>query len=221
MAAINEEIKTSRSLTPLWVISLFVSLSEATLGVAVTQTTGLIQATLTIFVVLFPVLIAAGFFAVLWQKPYAFYPPSEYGGHVNVEQYIQAMRGAAGPIVKETKDVQDESLEAVSKMPDRRFGGRRSWAKAMTFLFLRPLLEIFGNPDRLTLLFKVKSSTWIRSTKAMQAYGGCIVQFSTKSLMPDGSWNVAEAATYVPGVTIQNEPEGEGKFLAPLNNDTR
>ena len=31
-------------------------------------------------------------------------------------------------------------LEAVSKMPDRRFGGRRSWAKAMTFLFLRPLL---------------------------------------------------------------------------------
>lgn len=191
MAAINEETKTSRSLTPLWVISLFVSLSEATLGVAVTQTTGSIQVTLTIFVVLFPVLIAAGFFAVLWQKPYAFYPPSEYGGHVNVEQYIQAMRGVAGPIVKETKDVQDEGLET------------------------------FGNPDRLTLLFKVKSSTWIRSTKAMQAYGGCVVQFSTKSLMPDGSWNIAEAATYVPGVTIQNEPEGEGKFLAPLNNDTR
>lgn len=191
MAASNEKIRASRRLTPLWVISLFVSLSEATLGVAVTQTAGSIQVTLTIFVVLFPVLIAAGFFAVLWWKPYAFYPPSEYGGHVNVEQYIQAMRGIAGPIVKETKDVQDEGLET------------------------------FGNPDRLTLLFKVKSSTWIRSTKAMQAYGGCVVQFSTKSLMPDGSWNIAEAATYVPGVTIQNEPEGEGKFLAPLNNDTR
>lgn len=191
MAASNEEIRAPRSLTPLWVISLFVSLSEATLGAAVTQTAGLIQVTLTIFVVLFPVLIAAGFFAVLWRKPYAFYPPSEYGEHVNVEQYIQAMSGIADPIVKETKDVQDEGLET------------------------------FGNPDRLTLLFKVKSSTWIRSTKAMQAYGGCIVQFSTKSLTPDGSWNIAEAATYVPGVTIQNEPEGEGKFLAPLNNDTR
>ena len=31
-------------------------------------------------------------------------------------------------------------LEAVSKIPDRRSGGRRSWAKATIFLFLRPLL---------------------------------------------------------------------------------
>ena len=191
MAASNEKVRAPRSLTPLWVISLFVSLSEATLSLAVTQTTGAIQVTLTIFVVLFPVLIATGFFAVLWRKPYAFYPPSEYGRQVNVEQYIKAMSGAAGPLVKETKDIADGDAET------------------------------FGNPDRLTLLFKAKGSTWIRSTKAMKVYGGCVVQFSTKSLRPDGSWNLAEAATYVPGVTIQNEPEGEGKFLASLNNDVQ
>ena len=189
MAAINEKISAPRSLTPLWVISSFVSLSEATLGVATTQTTGAIQITLTVFVVLFPVLIATGFFAVLWWKPYVFYPPSEYGRHVNVEQYVQAMSSAANPLVKETKDVQDEYVET------------------------------YGNPDRLTLLFKVKSSTWIRSTKAMEVYGGCVVQFSTKSLMSDGSWTLAEAATYVPGVAIQDEPEGEGRFLAPLKDD--
>lgn len=191
MAASNEKISAPRSLTPLWVISLFVSLSEATLGVAATQTAGAIQITLTIFVVLFPVLIAAGFFAVLWWKPYAFYPPSEYGRHVGVDQYIQAMSGASHPIVKETKDMQAEDVET------------------------------FGNPDRLILLFKAKGPTWIRSTKAMEVQGGCVVQFSTKSLMSDGSWNLAEAATYVPGVAIQNETEGEGRFLAPLSNDAQ
>ena len=39
-------------------------------------------------------------------------------------------------------------LEAVSKIPDRRSGGRRSWAKATIFLFLRPLLVNAAFEDR-------------------------------------------------------------------------
>lgn len=189
MSTSDGKTKAPRRLTPLWVISLFVSLTEATLGIAATRATGAVQLTLTIFVVVFPVLIAAAFFAVLWWKPYAFYPPSEYGKQVSVEQYVQAIAGASGPMVRETKDVQDKDVET------------------------------FGNPDRLTLLFKAKGNTWVRSTKAMEVPGGCVLQFSTKFLTPDGAWNVAEASTYVPGVIIQGEADGGGKFLAPPNND--
>ena len=191
MAASSEKISVAHRLTPLWVISLFVSFSEVAFSIAATQTTGTIQVILMIFVVLFPVAVAVGFFVILWKKSYVFYPPSEYGRDVSVEQYVKAMNGMDGPIVKETKDARDEGA------------------------------EIFGNPDRLTLLFKARGSTWTRSTKAMEVSGGCVVQFSTKSLMTDGSWNLAEAATYVPGVTIQKEPEGEGRFLAPFNNDAQ
>ena len=191
MTTSNGKTGTPRRLTPLWVISLLVGLTEATLGVAVTQTTGAVQVALTIFVVVFPVLIAAGFFAVLWYKPYAFYAPSEYGKQVSVEQYVQAIGGATGPIVRDTKDVQDGDVET------------------------------FGNPDRLTLLFKAKGATWVRSTKAMAVHGGCVVQFSTKFLTPDGSWNIAEAATYVPDVAIHNEPDGEGRFLARRTTDAK
>lgn len=81
------------AMTPLWVISLFVSLCEVVAGLAVSQATGGVQVTLTVFVVLFPVLVAAAFFAILWKKPYVFYPPTEFGGATNVSEYVQALGG--------------------------------------------------------------------------------------------------------------------------------
>ena len=81
------------SMTPLWVISLFVSLCEVVAGLAVTQAQGGVQAVLTGFVVSFPVLVAAAFFAVLWKKPYVFYPPTEFGASTNVSEYVQAFAG--------------------------------------------------------------------------------------------------------------------------------
>ena len=58
-----------RAMTPLWIIALFVSLTEAVLGVAVTQTTTEIQVALTAFVIGFPVLIAGAFFIILVLLP--------------------------------------------------------------------------------------------------------------------------------------------------------
>jgi hypothetical protein len=80
-------------MTPLWVISLFVSLCEIVAGLAVTQATGGVQIALTVFVVSFPVLVAAAFFAILWKKPYVFYPPTEFGAGTNVSEYVQALGG--------------------------------------------------------------------------------------------------------------------------------
>lgn len=65
-----------RALTPLWVVSIFVSLTETVLGVGVIRTSGGIQVALTVFVIAFAVLVASGFFLILWFRPYVL---SSYG----------------------------------------------------------------------------------------------------------------------------------------------
>jgi hypothetical protein len=82
----------NRVVTPLWIIALFVSLTETILGISVTQTTNGIQIALTAFVILFPLVIAGSFFLILWNKPYVFYSPSDFGHQVDVQQYVEAMQ---------------------------------------------------------------------------------------------------------------------------------
>jgi len=78
--------------TPLRIIGLFIGLTEIIVGTVVTQTTGTVQMILTIFVIAFPLLIAAAFFALLWDRPQNLYPPSEYGGGTTaVSEFVEAM----------------------------------------------------------------------------------------------------------------------------------
>jgi hypothetical protein len=79
---------------------------------------------------------------------------------------------------------------------------------------LKGSISVFGNPDRFELLFKASGETWSRSTKAMAVPGGCLVQVSTKFLGMNGAWDLAEAISFVPGVSIVQEPSGTGRFLA-------
>ncbi len=81
----------SRALTPLWVIALFISLTETVLGVGVIQTLGGIQIALTVFVLSFPLLIAGAFFIILLKKPWVLYAPAEYGTGTRVEDYVREM----------------------------------------------------------------------------------------------------------------------------------
>ncbi|MEM1372330.1 MAG: hypothetical protein AAGG72_08925 [Pseudomonadota bacterium] len=69
----------------------------------------------------------------------------------------------------------------------------------------------WGHPDRFQLLCKASSETegWMKSTKAMSVHGGCIVQVTTQQRNPDGSYALAEAVTFVPGVTVHSMT-GEG-----------
>src|SRR4051812_47083669 len=95
-------------LTPLWIISLFVTLTEAVLGVAVMRTTGGIQVALTVFVLAFPLLVAGAFFLILWTRPWVFYSPSEYG-RVDVAQYVNVLVGArGGKVTTRTADLPKE-----------------------------------------------------------------------------------------------------------------
>lgn len=70
-------------------------------------------------------------------------------------------------------------------------------------------IKVFGDGDTFTLLCKASSESqgWMKSTKVANVEGGCIVQVTTQQKNPDGSYVVAEALTYVPGVNIDKESE--------------
>ena len=70
----------------------------------------------------------------------------------------------------------------------------------------------FGNGDLFVLMAKASSESqgWMKSTKACELPGGCLVQVTTQQRNPDGSYAVAEALTYVPGVSITTVIEDDG-----------
>ncbi len=65
-------------------------------------------------------------------------------------------------------------------------------------------LCIVGDGDLFKLLSKASSEDegWMKSTKAMQVPHGCVIQVTTQQRNIDGTYSVAEAATYVPGVKV-------------------
>lgn len=65
-------------------------------------------------------------------------------------------------------------------------------------------LVIYGDTDTFKLLCKASSEDqgFSKSTKVCNVVGGCIIQVSTMQRNDDGSYSVAEALTYVPGMNI-------------------
>lgn len=70
-----------------------------------------------------------------------------------------------------------------------------------------PDLQVYGDGDAFALLSKASSKEqgWMKSTKVCNLPNGCLVQVTTQQKNPDGSYAVAEALTYVPGVHINKE----------------
>ena len=81
-----------------------------------------------------------------------------------------------------------------------------------------PDIRVVGNGDMFKPLCKASSEAegWMKSTKAMEIDGvGCVVQVTTQQRNGDGSYAVAEAVAFVPGVTIV-EYESGGRTLRSL-----
>lgn len=72
-------------------------------------------------------------------------------------------------------------------------------------------IKVVGNGDTFQLLCKASSESqgWMKSCKAMQVPGGCVVQVTTQQYD-----NVAEALTFVPGVIIQDDVNGGRKLVS-------
>ena len=68
-------------------------------------------------------------------------------------------------------------------------------------------LVVSGDGDTFALLCKASSQEqgWMKSTKVCNLEDGCLVQVTTQQRNPDGSYVVAEALTYVPGVNMDKE----------------
>lgn len=73
-----------------------------------------------------------------------------------------------------------------------------------------PDITIVGDGDAFRLICKASSQSegWMKSTKAMQVRGGCIVQVTTQQRNFDGTYAVAEALTFVPDVMVSPRPDG-------------
>lgn len=74
-------------------------------------------------------------------------------------------------------------------------------------------IKVVGDGDMFLLLCKASSEAegWMKSTKAMETSEGCVVQVTTQQRNPDGSYALAEALTFVPGVEVA--PDGNGRRL--------
>mgnify|MGYP000983751815 CR=1 FL=1 len=79
-----------------------------------------------------------------------------------------------------------------------------------------PDIKVVGNGDMFKLLCKASSQNegWLKSTKAMEVPGGCVVQVTTQQRSSDGGYAVAEALTYVPGVRIAKDQNNGNKLVA-------
>ena len=77
-------------------------------------------------------------------------------------------------------------------------------------------IRVVGNGDMFRLLCKASSDTegWMKSTKACEVHGGCIVQVTTQQRNADGSYAVAEALSFVPGVKIADDENNGRKLVA-------
>lgn len=75
-------------------------------------------------------------------------------------------------------------------------------------------IQVVGNGDMFRLLCKASSQAegWMKSTKAMEVFGGCIVQVTTQQKNLDGSYSLVEALTFVPNVKIADD-ENNGRKL--------
>ncbi|MDY0198409.1 MAG: hypothetical protein RBR68_11410, partial [Tenuifilaceae bacterium] len=78
---------------------------------------------------------------------------------------------------------------------------------------------VFGNGDMFLLLCKASSQKegWMKSTKAMQVPGGCVVQVTTQQKNIDGTYSIAESLTFVPGVKVVEDLENSGRKLVSLS----
>ena len=87
-------------------------------------------------------------------------------------------------------------------------------------------IKVVGNGDMFRLLCKASSEAegWMKSTKAMEIPGvGCLVQVTTQQKNENGSYSVAEALSFVPGVRPIDDENGGRRLIAgvraPGNTD--
>ena len=105
--------RTPRIMNPLWIISLFLGVSELAVSVAATQSDGWVRSLFATFAVTFPTGVAGLFFAILWKRPFVLYAPGDFPRHIPVSAFVDAMRSSASLNVKMVESMVSSAVEAV------------------------------------------------------------------------------------------------------------
>jgi hypothetical protein len=88
-------LNTSRAASgasPLWIIALFIALSEVTAGVAAITTDGAARLIFAIFAVSFPVVVLTCFAWLLVAHTPKLYPPDQYSNDISPERFAAGVR---------------------------------------------------------------------------------------------------------------------------------
>ena len=96
-----------RAPSPLWIIALFIALSEFMAGVAAIATSGTTQMIFAVFAVIFPALVLILFVWLLLTHPANLYSPGQYTAGTTVETYVRAL-------TRENRDEATQLREAFS-----------------------------------------------------------------------------------------------------------
>lgn len=109
--------------------------------------------------------------------------------------YVVVMCRKASQINDEEKMMMQEKNLGITEVEDAKAGVSD--------------LQVYGDVDTFALLCKASSQAqgWMKSTKVANVPDGCIVQVTTQQKNPDGSYALAEALTFVPGVNIDDTVE--------------
>lgn len=101
----DKTTKPPKIMNPLWIISVFFSFTEVTLGYAAWKTDGLVQGALIAFVLLFPTIIAIGFFIIVWYRPQHLYAPRDYSSDESFLEGLRTARESANDLSNLDKEI--------------------------------------------------------------------------------------------------------------------
>jgi hypothetical protein len=76
---------------PLWIIALFVTLSQVTAGAAAVATDGTTRLIFAIFAVSFPILVLVAFVCLLLFRPLNLYAPAQYTERTGIREYAEGL----------------------------------------------------------------------------------------------------------------------------------
>jgi hypothetical protein len=79
------------SASPLWIIALFIALSEAMASIAAIATDGVTRLLFACFATGFPLIVLTAFIWMLLRYPGHLYSPGQYTEQTRIEDYVQAL----------------------------------------------------------------------------------------------------------------------------------